>query len=193
MYAYWRVIAMDTSAQDSLSATDCVSSHFLTINSQILMSDIATMPAVGQPAPAFEGVSQTGENVSLESYKGKKVALYFYPRDFTPGCTTQACNLRDGHKELLDAGIAVIGVSPDNHESHAKFVTEYSLPFPLIADPDKNIMGAYGTWGEKNMYGKKVLGVKRTTFLIDEEGKIKHVFKRPKVKEHTAEILKKFA
>ena len=156
------------------------------------MTDKATMPTVGQPAPAFEGVSHTGEAISLDSLKGKKVVLYFYPKDFTPGCTNQACNLRDGHQDLLHAGIAVIGVSPDDAESHQKFVSEYNLPFPLIADPDKSIMGLYGTWGEKNMYGKKTMGVKRTTFLIDEQGVIKHVFKRPKVKEHTEEILKKF-
>ena len=156
------------------------------------MAATPTMPAVGQPAPSFEGVSQTGETISLESLKGKRVALYFYPKDFTPGCTNQACNLRDGYKELLDAGISVIGVSPDDTASHVKFVTEYSLPFPLIADPDKTIMNLYGAWGEKNMYGKKTMGVKRTTFLIDEEGVVKHVFKRPKVKEHTEEILKKF-
>ena len=157
------------------------------------MADTATMPAVGQPAPSFEGVSQTGETVSLADFKGKKVALYFYPKNFTPGCTKQACNLRDGNRDLLDAGIAVIGISPDDVESHQKFGSEYSLSFPLIADPDKKIMDLYGTWGEKNMYGKKTMGVKRTTFLIDEEGIVKHVFKRPKVKEHTEEIIKKFA
>ena len=156
------------------------------------MSTISEMPAVGQSAPSFEGVSHTGETVSLDAYKGKRVALYFYPNDFTPGCTTQACNLRDGHQDLLGAGIAIIGVSPDDADSHQRFVNEYSLPFPLIADPDKKIMSLYGAWGEKNMYGKKVVGVKRTTFLIDEEGNIKHIFKRPKVKDHTAEILKKF-
>ena len=156
------------------------------------MPDTSSMPAVGQAAPNFEGVSQEGEQVSLDSFKGQKIALYFYPADFTPGCTTQACNLRDGHRGLLAAGIAIIGVSPDDSESHQRFATEYNLPFPIIADPDKEIMGQYGTWGEKNMYGKKVMGVKRTTFLIDEDGVIRHVFKRPKVKEHTAEILKKF-
>lgn len=156
------------------------------------MAAASTMPTAGQPAPAFEGVTQSGEKVSLASLKGKKVALYFYPKDFTPGCTTQACNLRDGHRDLIDAGIAVIGVSPDDKDSHDKFVSEYKLPFPLIADPDKKIMNKYGTWGEKNMYGKKTMGVKRTTFLIDEKGVIKHVFKRPKVQEHTEEILKKF-
>ena len=156
------------------------------------MAEAATMPAVGQPAPHFEGTSQAGESISIDSFKGKKVALYFYPSDFTPGCTNQACNLRDGYTELQDAGIAILGVSPNDVDSHQKFVTEYNLPFPLIADPEKAIMNLYGTWGEKNMYGKKTMGVKRTTFLIDEEGIIKHVFKRPKVKEHTAEILKKF-
>ncbi len=150
------------------------------------------MPEVGDKAPLFTGKSQTGDKVALKDFKGQKVALYFYPADFTPGCTTQACNLRDGHKELLDAGIAVLGVSPDDTEKHQRFVDEYSLPFPLIADPDHKIMEKYGTWGEKNRYGKIVVGVKRTTFLIDEDGMIKAVLKRPKVKEHTAEILKKF-
>ncbi len=157
------------------------------------MADTATMPIVGQSAPSFEGVSQTGETVSLEDFKGKRVALYFYPKNFTPGCTKQACNLRDGNQDLLDAGIAIIGISPDDVASHKKFGSEYNLSFPLIADPDKKIMDLYGTWGEKNMYGKKTMGVKRTTFLIDEEGIVKHVFKRPKVKEHTEEIIKKFA
>lgn len=150
------------------------------------------MPEAGDKAPTFEGVSQSGENHSLIAYKGKKVALYFYPKDFTPGCTTQACNLRDGYRELQDAGIAVIGVSPDDAEHHQKFVTEYSLPFPLLADPDKKIMEKYGAWGEKNRYGKIVVGVKRTTFLIDEEGVIKHVIKRPNVKDHAQQIMKKF-
>ncbi len=150
------------------------------------------MPEVGEKAPLFTGKSQTGAKVALKDFKGQKVVLYFYPEDFTPGCTTQACNLRDGHKDLLKAGIVVLGVSPDDTEKHRRFVDEYSLPFPLIADPDHKIMEKYGAWGEKNMYGKKVVGVKRTTFLIDEDGVIKAVIKRPKVKEHTAEILKKF-
>ena len=157
------------------------------------MSDKAVMPAVGEEAPLFEGTSQNGETISLGAYKGKKVALYFYPKDFTPGCTTQACNLRDGNRELMNAGIEVIGVSPDDPSSHQKFASEYNLAFPLIADPDKKIMEKYGTWGEKNLYGKKTMGVKRTTFLINEEGVIKHVFKRPKVKDHTEEIIKKFS
>ena len=156
------------------------------------MAVASTMPEAGDKAPSFEGISQSGEKHSLDSYKGQKVALYFYPKDFTPGCTTQACNLRDGYRELQDAGIAVLGVSPDDADHHQKFATEYSLPFPLLADPDKKIMETYGTWGEKNRYGKIVVGVKRTTFLIEEDGVIKHVIKRPMVKDHAQQIMKKF-
>ena len=157
------------------------------------MADSSPMPEKGDKAPLFKGKTQSGDTFDLTSYKGKRVALYFYPEDFTPGCTTQACNLRDGYQDLLDAGIAVLGVSPDDVEKHQQFVSEYKLPFPLIADPNRKIMERYGTWGEKNLYGKKVIGVKRTTFLIDEEGIVKHVFKRPNVKAHTEQILKKFA
>ena len=157
------------------------------------MSKKTTMPEVGEPAPLFEGVSQDGQTIQLSHYKGRRVALYFYPQDDTPGCTKQACNLRDGYQQLLDVGIAVLGVSPDTIESHETFASKYELPFPLIADPEKKIMEQYGTWGEKNMYGKIRMGVKRTTFLIDEEGIIRHVFKRPNVKGHTAEIIKKFS
>ena len=156
------------------------------------MAAAATMPEAGAKAPLFEGKSQTGEPIALKDFKGQKVILYFYPADFTPGCTTQACNLRDGYKELQDAGIAVIGISPDDEEKHQRFVDEYSLPFPLLADPDHKIMEKYGAWGEKNRYGKIVVGVKRTTFLIDEAGTIKAVIKRPNVKDHTAQVLKKF-
>ncbi len=156
------------------------------------MAVASKMPEVGDKAPAFKGVSQDGETLSLDALKGKKVALYFYPADFTPGCTAQACSLRDGHKMLLDAGIAVVGVSPDDEGKHKDFVEEYGLPFPLLADPDHDIMQKYGAWGEKNMYGKIVVGVKRTTFLIDEDGMIVSVIKRPKVKEHADQILKKF-
>ncbi len=150
------------------------------------------MPNVGDPAPLFEGVIQEGETLRLSDFKGKKVALYFYPADDTPGCTKQACNLRDGYQELLDAGIAVIGVSGDDVASHEGFAEKYSLPFPLLADTERAIMEQYGVWGQRNLYGKLFMGVKRTTFLIDEEGTVVHVFKRPKVKEHTEEILNKF-
>ncbi len=157
------------------------------------MADSTTdMPQKGEAAPDFEGSAQDGQHVRLGDLRGRKVALYFYPKDDTPGCTKQACNLRDGHQNLLNEGIVVIGVSPDDEASHAKFAGKYGLPFPLLADPDKDIIRRYGVWGEKNLYGKKTMGLKRTTFLIDEEGRIVHVFKRPKVLNHTREIMDKF-
>lgn len=152
----------------------------------------SVMPAAGDKAPQFQGVTETGEKVKLSDYKGQKLALYFYPEDFTPGCTDQACSLRDGYGSLKKAGVAILGVSPDGEALHKNFVDEYKLPFPLVADPKHKIMEKYGTWGEKNLYGKIVVGVKRTTFLIDEDGKIVHVIKRPKVKAHAEQILQKF-
>lgn len=151
-----------------------------------------SMPAPGDAAPLFEGPTQTGETLRLADYQGQKVALYFYPKDDTPGCTKQACNLRDNHQDLLDAGIAVIGVSTDDVDSHEQFADKYDLPFPLVADPEHEILDQYGVWGERNVFGRMILGTKRTTFLIDEEGTIVHVFKRPTVKAHTSEILDKF-
>ena len=156
------------------------------------MPEAITMPQVGDEAPDFEAQTQTGETVSLSDYRGRKVALYFYPKDDTPGCTKQACNLRDNHQVLLDAGVAVLGVSGDDVASHDRFATKYDLPFPLLADPEHRILEAYGVWGEKNMYGRKFMGIKRTTFLIDEGGVIHHIFKRPKVSEHAEEVLAKF-
>ncbi len=150
------------------------------------------MPEAGDKAPLFTGKTQDGDTVSLSDYQGRKVALYFYPKDDTPGCTKQACNLRDGYQVLLEAGIAVVGVSTDDIASHSKFAEKYELPFPLVADPQKKVVESYGVYGEKNLYGRKFMGTKRTTFLIDENGVVVHVFKRPKVKEHTAEILDKF-
>ncbi|MCH8963093.1 MAG: thioredoxin-dependent thiol peroxidase [Bacteroidetes bacterium] len=156
------------------------------------MPETVTIPEIGQQAPLFDGQTQDGDTIRLEDYRGRKVALYFYPKDDTPGCTRQACNLRDNYQTLLDAGIAVLGVSPDDVASHEKFAGKYELPFPLIADPQHTILEAYGVWGEKNLYGRTFMGVKRTTFLLDEEGVIRHVFKRPKVQEHTAEIMAAF-
>lgn len=151
-----------------------------------------SMPEPGEAAPEFEGRSQDGDTIRLADYRGRRVALYFYPKDDTPGCTKQACNLRDNYSTLLDAGIAVIGVSPDDVDSHARFAEKYELPFPLLADADHVIQDAYGVRGSRNLYGRTFIGTKRTTFLIDEEGVIRHVFKRPKVGEHTTEILKRF-
>ena len=150
------------------------------------------MPGVGDPAPDFEGRTQDDETVRLSDYQGRKVALYFYPKDDTPGCTKQACNLRDNYGTLLDKGIAVVGVSGDDVESHSRFAEKYELPFPLVADPDHAILETYGVWGERNLYGRKFMGLKRTTFLIDEDGIVRHVFKRPKVGRHTEEILRAF-
>lgn len=150
------------------------------------------MPEVGAQAPDFEGKTQDGETIRLRDLEGKKVALYFYPKDDTPGCTKQACNLRDDYEMLLDNGVAVVGVSADDVESHQAFANKYDLPFPLIADTDQEVVTRYGVWGEKNLYGNKYMGIKRTTFLIDEDGTIVHVFKRPKVEEHSREIMEKF-
>lgn len=143
----------------------------------------------GTKAPMFTGVDQNGDKISLKDFKGKKVILYFYPKDDTPGCTMEACNLRDNYADLTGKGFEVIGVSADSVESHKKFHTKYSLPFHLIADPEMKIINQYGVWGEKNMYGIKKMGLKRTTFLIDEKGVIIKVFKKPKTKVHSEEIL----
>ena len=145
----------------------------------------------GQKAPQFSGRNQDGETISLEDYKGKKVVLYFYPKDNTPGCTSEACNLNDNLDAFLEKGFVVIGVSPDSEASHRKFIDKYGLKFDLISDPDKEILEKYGAYGEKNMYGKKTMGLKRTTFIIDEEGKIIHIFKQVKTKDHTNQILEK--
>jgi len=151
-----------------------------------------SMPEIGKKAPAFKGKDQNGKLVSLSDFKGKKLVLYFYPQDDTPGCTNQACNLRDNYGILKNKGFEVVGVSPDDAAKHKKFEAKYELPFALIADTDMKLIEKYGVWGEKNMYGKKYMGLLRTTFLIDEAGKIVHIIKKPKVKEHTEEILKIF-
>lgn len=145
--------------------------------------------AIGKKAPAFSGVDQNGDTIALKDFKGKKVILYFYPKDDTPGCTAQACNLRDNHSTLLKKGFVVIGVSADPVKKHKKFVEKYELPFALIADEDKKIVEAYGVWGEKKFMGKTYLGITRTTFLIDETGKIKAIIEKPDTKNHTEEVL----
>lgn len=145
----------------------------------------------GTTAPYFSGQTFDGVSVSLDDFAGKKVALFFYPKDMTPGCTNQVCNLRDNLDLLAENGIAVVGVSPDDLDSHQKFSSKHELSFPLLGDPDHTIIDAYGVWGEKKNYGKVFMGLQRTTFLIDESGTIQHVFKRPRVKEHAEEILSK--
>lgn len=144
----------------------------------------------GDKAPEFTAKDQNGREVSLSDFKGKKVVLYFYPKDDTPGCTAQACNIRDHYKSFTDNGYVVLGVSIDDEASHQKFINKYDLPFPLLADTDKRIVEAYDVWKEKNMYGKKFMGTQRTTFIIDEEGMIEEVIDKVKTKEHTDQIIK---
>ncbi|KGI23090.1 thioredoxin-dependent thiol peroxidase [Hoylesella timonensis] len=146
---------------------------------------------IGDKAPEILGRDQDGKEVKLADFKGKKLVLYFYPKDNTPGCTTEACNLRDNYQRFLDAGYAVVGVSVQDEKSHKKFIEKHELPFPLIADTEKTLNNAFGVWGEKSMCGRKYMGTFRTTFIIDEEGKVERIItpKEIKVKEHAAQIL----
>lgn len=145
---------------------------------------------VGDKAPDFEGVNQDGEKVALKDFAGKKLILYFYPKDNTPGCTAESCNLNDNYNDWLEKGFEVLGVSPDSVKSHQNFKNKYNLKFDLIADVEKEILQKYGAWGEKNMYGKKYMGVLRTTFIIDENGVIEEIFEKVKTKDHTNQISK---
>ena len=151
---------------------------------------MATHLQEGQKAPAFTGLDQDGNKISLTDLKGQKVVLYFYPEDDTPTCTVQACNLRDNYGLLLKNGFNVIGVSPNNEKEHQKFREKFNLPFPLLADPQHKIIEKYGVWGMKNLYGRDYMGLHRTTFVIDEKGIIKKIFLRPKNKAHAEEIVK---
>jgi len=145
---------------------------------------------IGNKAPDFSAPNQKGETKTLADYSGKKLVLYFYPKDDTPGCTAEACNLRDNYTELLIQGFEILGVSPDNEAKHQKFIDKYELPFDLLADVDHNIAEAYGVWVEKNMYGRKYMGIARTTFIIDESGNIEEIISKVKTKEHSSQILK---
>jgi thioredoxin-dependent peroxiredoxin len=147
----------------------------------------------GSTAPAFKTTDADGQAVSLKDYRGQKVVLYFYPKDDTPGCTKEACSFRDSFSKFKKQGIAVLGVSPDSEASHKKFSAKYKLPFTLLADKDKSISDAYGVYGEKKFMGRTYMGVHRTTFLIDEKGKIKKVFEKVKPDEHASEVLEAFA
>lgn len=143
----------------------------------------------GDKAPGFEGVNQDGEKVRLTDFYGRKVILFFYPKDNTPGCTAESCNLNENYDRWLDKGYEVIGVSPDTVSSHRKFREKFGLKFNLIADTEKEILGTYGVWGEKSMYGKKYMGVMRTTFIIDEQGIIREVIEKVDTKDHTNQII----
>jgi peroxiredoxin Q/BCP len=144
---------------------------------------------IGKKAPAFKGIDQNGNSRSLKDFTGKKLVIYFYPKDDTPGCTAQACDLRDNYKKLIKAGYEVIGVSPDTEAKHLKFIAKYELPFDLIADTDNAIALKFGVWVEKSMYGRKYMGIARTTFIIDETGKITDIIEKVDTKAHTAQIL----
>lgn len=147
---------------------------------------------IGTKAPDLLGLNEKGEEIRLSQYAGKKLVLYFYPKDSTSGCTTEACNLRDNYATLRRAGYEVVGVSVDSAASHQKFIAKHELPFPLIADTEKTLVEAFGVWGEKSMYGRKYMGTFRTTFIINEEGIVERIFlpKEIKVKEHAEQILR---
>ena len=143
----------------------------------------------GKPAPDFELTSDTGEHVKLSNFRGKPVVLYFYPKDDTPGCTTQACAIRDSYDDFTERGAVVLGVSPDSETSHVKFKEKYSLPFTLLADPGHGVAEQYGVWKERNMYGKKSMGIERSTFVIDAEGNVSRVMRRVKPDTHAELVL----
>ena len=145
----------------------------------------------GQKAPEFTAADQDGNTVTLSQFSGKKVVLYFYPKDDTPGCTTQACNLRDNYEALQSKGYQVLGVSVDNEKSHVKFIKKFNLPFPLLADTEHEIVEAYGVWVEKSMYGRTYMGTARTTFVINADGVIQEIFQKIDTANHTDQILSK--
>ncbi|MBT4468737.1 MAG: thioredoxin-dependent thiol peroxidase [Lentimicrobiaceae bacterium] len=144
---------------------------------------------IGDKAPDFKGVDQNGKSISLSDFKGKNLIMYFYPKDNTPGCTAEACDLRDNYEMWIERGYAVVGVSPDSEQSHQKFIDKYDLPFPLIADTDKTIIKDFGAWGLKKLYGREYEGLLRTTFVIDATGIITNIFTKVKTKDHTNQIL----
>ncbi len=144
---------------------------------------------VGQTAPFFEALNQKGETIKLSDLKGNKVVIYFYPKDNTPGCTAQACSLRDNYEALLSKGFKVFGVSTDDAKSHQKFIEKFSLPFDLLVDTDHKLVESFGVWVEKSMYGKKYMGTARTTFIIDENGLISEIIEKVDTKEHASQLL----
>lgn len=145
---------------------------------------------IGNKAPAFEGKDQDGKTIKLSDFTGKKLVLYFYPKDDTPGCTKEACNLRDNYDMMLAKGYAIVGISSDDEKAHKKFIEKYNLPFPLIADTDKAIHEQFGTWVEKAMYGRKYMGTARTTFVINEKGVIEDIISKVKTDNHVGQIVK---
>jgi peroxiredoxin Q/BCP len=142
----------------------------------------------GDLAPAIEARDEKGELITLEEYRGKKLVLFFYPKDNTPGCTAEACDLRDNYARFMEEGFEIIGVSADSEKSHRNFKSKYELPFRLISDVDKKVLQDYGAWGEKKMYGKSYMGILRTTFIINEEGYVEKILRKVKTKEHSKQI-----
>lgn len=154
------------------------------------MANHMTSLEAGQKAPAFKAKDHLGNSISLADFKGRKLVLYFYPKDDTPGCTAEACNLRDNYKLLMKKGYSVVGVSADEEKKHQKFIAKYELPFPLIADPELVLIKKYDVWGNKKFMGREFDGIIRTTFIIDEKGVIEEVITKVDTKEHTSQILK---
>lgn len=146
------------------------------------------LPELGKQAPAFSALDENGNTISLNDFTGKKLVLYFYPKDDTPGCTAEACSLRDNYNDLIAKGYAVLGVSPDDSKKHTKFIAKYELPFSLLADTDQAVCNAYGVWVEKSMYGRKYMGVARTTFVIDETGILTEIIEKVDTKNHASQI-----
>lgn len=163
----------------------CLKNTFIFVTKK----DSMTKLNIGDKAPDFNGVDHNGNPIKLVDFKDKKLILYFYPKDNTPGCNSEACNLRDNHQMWIDKGYAVVGVSPDTEASHQKFIEKFELPFPLISDTEKVIIKAYGAWGLKKMYGREYEGLLRSTFVINEKGIIDQIFMKVKTKDHTNQIL----
>ena len=147
------------------------------------------MIKIGDKAPEINSIDQNGEKITLKQFLGKKIILYFYPKDMTPGCTAQSCNLRDNYQQLLDSGYVVLGCSADSPEKHQKLIEKYDLPFPLISDQSKEVLNKFGVWALKKFMGKEYMGILRTTFVIDENGIIEDIITKVKTKEHTSQIL----
>jgi peroxiredoxin Q/BCP len=153
------------------------------------MYRLGVMVQEGKPAPDFELTSDEGTSVRLSELRGKPVVVYFYPKDDTPGCTTQACGIRDNYDAFGERGAVVLGISPDEESSHVKFKQKYGLPFTLLADPDHKVADQYGVWGERSLYGKKYMGIERSTFVIDAEGNVAKVMRRVKPDTHAQQVL----
>ena len=148
------------------------------------------MIKIGEKAPEINSIDQNGEKITLKQFLGKKIVLYFYPKDMTPGCTVQSCNLRDNYQQLLDSGYVVLGCSADSPEKHQKFIEKHDLPFPLISDQSKEVLNKFGVWALKKFMGKEYMGILRTTFVIDENGIVEDIITKVKTKEHTSQILR---